>query len=337
MRFLKIKNKGSQHLRLAVQIASLLLWIWIGIEFYFFVKYLETGGLSGSFHRPPGVDGFLPISSLMNLVYFFKTGQVHGVHPAGLFIFMGILAISLVFGKSFCSWFCSIGFLSEKLGNWGDKLTGRRLIIPRIPDYILRSIKYLLLSFLLFSILSMSAMELKMFLDGNYNIVADIRMYYFFAKISFVTFVVIFVLMLISVFIRGFWCRYLCPYGALLGFTGLLSPNKIVRNETSCISCGKCTKVCPSFIKVDKVKRVVSDECTSCLQCVDVCPVKDTLNMQTPAKKMKISGKMVAILVVLLFMLITGLAIVFGKWQNNIPESKYKELFKIQDTLKHLN
>ncbi|MCE1164971.1 MAG: ferredoxin, partial [Bacteroidetes bacterium] len=55
-----------QNYRFIIQSAFALLCIWIGIEFYLFVKYLETGGAAAFYHRPPGVDGFLPISSFMS-------------------------------------------------------------------------------------------------------------------------------------------------------------------------------------------------------------------------------------------------------------------------------
>ena len=49
-----------------------------------------------------------------------------------------------------------------------------------------------------------------------------------------------------SVFVQNFWCRYLCPYGALLGLTSLLSPLRIRREPAACIDCAKCAKACPS-------------------------------------------------------------------------------------------
>jgi len=62
----KNKEKGIQKYRFAIQILFTLLCIWIGVEFYFFIQYLETGGAVEFSSRPPGVDGFLPISSLMS-------------------------------------------------------------------------------------------------------------------------------------------------------------------------------------------------------------------------------------------------------------------------------
>ena len=45
----------------------MLLNLWIGVRFYLFVRYYETGGHTVFVTRPPGVEGWLPIAALMNL------------------------------------------------------------------------------------------------------------------------------------------------------------------------------------------------------------------------------------------------------------------------------
>ncbi len=318
-------EKPIQKYRFLVQILFALMCIWIGYEFYLFVRYLETGGTVSYINRPPGVDGFLPISSLMSFYYFISTGNIHSAHPAGMFIFLGIVLMSLVIGKSFCSWMCPVGFLSELIGDFGEKIFKRKIILPKLLDYPLRSLKYLLLGFFLYSIFYlMTAAAIKAFLDSPYNLVADIKMYYFFADISQMSLIVILILFLLSIVIRNFWCRYLCPYGALLGIASLLSPIKIKRNTTSCIDCNLCAKACPSNIKVDKVRTVLSDECTSCLSCIDACPVANTLELQSilSAKK-RISKRVVTIAVVSIFMLVTGIGVFTGNWQNDLTKEEY--------------
>jgi polyferredoxin len=337
--YIKNTDKPIQKVRFAVQMIFALLCIWIGIEFTQFIWYLESNGTTAFHQRPPGAEGFLPISALMSLVYFIQTGQVHDVHPAGFFIFLAIVGVSLAFGKAFCSWMCPVGFVSELVGDFGEKiwkkLFKRRFKLPKIMDYPLRAVKYLLLAFFAFAIFSMTETALAFFLSDTYNIAADVKMYYFFAEISRFSLIVIGVLFFLSVIVRNFWCRYLCPYGALLGVIGLLSPNKIKRNAKSCIDCGLCAKACPSFIKVDKVKTVYSDECTSCLSCVDACPVEDTLEVTNIFGKKKVSKKIIAFGVGLIFIAITGIGMLTGYWHNNISKETYLQIHKNLDVIGH--
>jgi len=337
------KEKPIQKVRFYVQSAFALLCLWIGIEFYFFVNYLESNGTAAFYNRPPGVEGFLPISSLMSFFMFLLTGEIHYAHPAGMFIFFAIIMVSLVFGKSFCSWLCTVGFISELIGDFGEKFLKKyfkiKVRLPRWIDYSMRSIKYLLLGFFIFSIFFlMTTIAVRSFLDSPYNLIADVKMFYFFADISRATLIVLSVLFILSVFIRNFWCRFLCPYGALLGLLSFLSPNKIKRNSVSCIDCGLCAKACPSSIKVDKVITVWSDECTSCLNCVDVCPVEDTLDLFTllPKKKsFRIKKKYTAIGVVAVFMIVTGIGMITGHWNNNLSKEEYLYLYKNMNTFGH--
>lgn len=330
------KEKGIQPIRFVVQSLFTLLYLWIGIEFYQFIQYLETNGAAAFTSRPPGVDGFLPISSFMSFYLFLVTGEIHSAHPAGFFIFVAIVFVSIVFGKTFCCWLCPVGFLSELIADFGKKIFKKDIKLPKFLDYPLRSLKYLLLGFLFYSVFFlMSTVAVKAFLDSPYNLVSDVKMYYFFADISRFSIIVIGILLLLSIVLRGFWCRYLCPYGALLGITTLLSPNKIKRNPVRFIDCGLCNKACPAFIKVDKVKTVISDECTICLNCVDVYPVADTLQLETLTAKKKINKKLVAVSVVLIFIIITGYGMVNGNWHNKLSKDEYLVLYKNMDSFGH--
>ncbi|GMU85555.1 MAG: hypothetical protein AMXMBFR48_07970 [Ignavibacteriales bacterium] len=331
-----VKNdiQKIQPFRLAVQSVFMLIVVWIGVEFWLFVNSLSPD-TTEFYKRPEGVDGFLPISALMSLWYWIQSGKVNMIHPSGLFIFIAIIAVSVYAGKSFCSWLCPIGTISEMIAEFGEKITGRRIIIPKWLDWPLRSLKYLLLGFFLWAIIPMSVMHLQVFLNSPYNKVADIKLYNFFVQISTTGFVIILLLFIFSTFIRGFWCRYLCPYGALLGVTGLFSPVKITRNSKSCIDCGLCAKACPSAIKVDKVTRVFSDECTMCLSCVDICPVKDTLYQENIITKRKRSNFATVAGIVIIYTGVTGLAILTGFWQNTVTEEEYRELYQIIDLIGH--
>ena len=336
-KILRNKEKPVQKYRFIVQTLFLLLCVWIGVEMYLFIHFLQSGGTTNFYYRPPGVEGFLPISSMMSFYLFVTTGQIHPAHPAGMFIFLAIILMSLVFGKSFCSWLCPIGYISELIGDFGEKIFKRKIKLPKFLDYPLRSIKYLLLGFLFYAVFfMMNTIAVKSFLDSPYNLVSDIKMYFFFADISRLALIIISVLFLFSIVIRNFWCRYLCPYGALLGLLNFLSPTKVKRNPVSCIDCGLCNKACPSFIKVDKVRTVLSDECTSCFNCIDACPVADTLDLKTigPVKK-KINKRYAAIAIVSIFLIVTGIGMFSGNWNNKISKEEYLILYRNMNSFGH--
>ena len=339
MRIEKNLEKPIQQYRSIVQILFTLLVIWIGIEFHQFVKYLDSNGALPYYQRPPGVDAFLPIGALMSIYYWILTGTIHHAHPAGMFILLAVIALSWTFGKSFCSWICPIGTLSEYIADFGDKVQKKLFKkiykTPRWLDYPLRSLKYLLFGFFAYAIFTMSASALGEFLNSTYNVIADVKMYEFFADISQFSLIVIAVLFVLSIFIRGFWCRYLCPYGAFVGILSLLSFNKIKRNTDTCTSCGKCAVVCPSRIKVDKVKTVISDECTTCMACVDVCLINDTLQLQNIVTKKKVSKKVVAFGVIIIFLVITGIGVITGHWQNDVTEKEYLQYYQQLNQIGH--
>jgi len=121
-KYIRNTEKPVQKYRFFIQSAFALLCLWIGMEFYLFISDLQLNTASADFQRPPGVDGFLPISSLMSFYLFLKTGVVHSAHPAGVFIFLSIILMSFAFGKSFCSWLCPVGFISELVGDFGERI-----------------------------------------------------------------------------------------------------------------------------------------------------------------------------------------------------------------------
>jgi polyferredoxin len=314
----------SQALRRCVQAAFLLLNIWIGIEFYLFVRHYETGGQTTWAARPPGVEGWLPIASLMNLKAFLLTGHVPGTHAAGMFLLMAFLGISWAFRKSFCSWLCPVGTISEWLWRMGRDTFKRNWALPRWLDIPLRSLKYVLLGLFLYAVGSMSVIGIRQFLDSPYGVVADVKMMDFFRSMGVATAVTLGILVLLSVFIQNFWCRYLCPYGAMVGLAALASPLRIRREPAVCIDCAKCAKACPSQLKVDQLVTIRSAECTGCLECVAVCPAEGALMMAAPRRRRVPAWAMAAGMGAIFFGLV-GYAQWAGYWQTNIPSSVYFE------------
>jgi polyferredoxin len=323
-------------IRRTTQIAFLLLNVWIGVRFYFWVRFFETRGQSLYVPRPAGVEGWLPIAALMNLKYVAVTGLIPEVHPAGMFLLVAFLAMSIVFRKSFCSWLCPIGTLSEWLWQGGRELFKQNVALPRWADLPLRSLKYILLLLFVWLVAGMSADELRGFLGSPYGLVADVKMLDFFRHAGRVTIWVCSALVILSVVTKNFWCRYLCPYGALMGLVSMLSPTRITRDPISCIDCGKCTKACPSLIPVDVLLTVRTPECNGCLTCVSVCPVKDALEMRTVVvRRRRVPALAIAAGVAFIFLFVVGYAKTMGYWDGRVPEHVFFDLIPNAASLAH--
>ena len=315
---------SSQRLRLAFQLAFVLLNLWIGVRFLMWVRHLESGGLTREVARPAGVEGWLPIAGLMNLKAWASSGHVPAVHPAAMFLLLAFLLISMLLKKAFCSWLCPVGTLSEYLWKLGRRFGGN-LHPPKWLDIPLRGIKYLLLGFFAWAILRMPADAIAEFMRAPYGLTADIRLLDFFRNITTTALVVVAVLFALSIPIRNFWCRYACPYGALLGIASLVSPARIRRDPDACIDCAKCAKACPSRLPVDRVPQIRSAECTLCMSCVAVCPAAGALQVKvTPRRALPAWG--IAAGIAALFFGVVAAARMTGHWNGDVPIEVYRYL-----------
>jgi polyferredoxin len=322
----RAQPEHSQQIRRALQLGFLALNVWIGIEFYRWVRFYEAGGGASAPARPPGVEGWLPIASLMNLKTFLLTGELPALHPAGLFLLLAFLGMSWLLRKSFCSWLCPVGTVSEYLWVWGRKIFRRNWRIPKMGDIALRSLKYIVLGLFLYAVASMSVDGIKEFLQGPYGVVADVKMLNFFRYLGLTGALVMAGLVIGSLFIQNFWCRYLCPYGALFGFLSRLSPLRVQREPDLCIDCEKCAKACPSGLAVDKLITIGSVECTGCMRCVTSCPAEGALRMSIAGVRRTVPAWAIAAAVAGIFLGFVTWARITGHWYTNLPPGVYREL-----------
>lgn len=320
----KANRKYLRPLRLGFQWALVGLVIFGGWEFYRFVAHFTQGWQH--VQRPAMVDGFLPIGSLMSLKLWLTTGKFDTFHPAGIVILAAALGMSALAKKSFCGWICPVGAISEALFTFGRLLFGRNYEIPRWVDIPLRGLKYLLLGFFVYIVLiKMDAAAIEGFMSMPYWAVADVKMMAFFTDMSRTTFWVLMVLGAASVLTKNFWCRYLCPYGALTGLVSFLSPMKITRNEEACIHCQKCTRSCPSQLPVEALQRVRSPECMGCLTCISKCPAPGALDMALPGRRVVAPWVFIITLAVIFFGAI-GMAKLTGHWHGATLYETYQRL-----------
>jgi len=133
---------------------------------------------------------------------------------------------------------------------------------------------YGLIIFPIISFLSREALDLIRplgdMLDINSLSFAQIRTIRFDTQF-FVLFFFVFVFSMV-IFSSRFWCRYLCPTGALFTF---FSRAPITRRQVSdlCNQCGKCARKCPmSAIDIEKPEKTFFSECIVCKTCEDICP-----------------------------------------------------------------
>lgn len=316
------KADRTFRVRLVVQAGFALACVLLGIQFARWVGAAQAGELPLP-ARPTGVEGFLPISGLMGALDWFYQGSLNVIHPAATVLVLVALAMAFLLRKSFCSWVCPVGFASELLARFGRWSFGRNFRPWKWVDIPLRSLKWLLMVFFVGSVLGMSAQELSAFLESPYNRVAEVKMGLFFTDLGRTGTLVLGGLVLASVFIQNFWCRYLCPYGALLGVFSWASPTRIRRNADACVSCGLCDKVCMARIPVSSKGTVLSAECTGCLDCVAVCPRKEALGIYAGARRLQPLAYAAG--VVGLFLAAYVGARAGGIWENAIQDAEYVE------------
>jgi polyferredoxin len=91
-------------------------------------------------------------------------------------------------------------------------------------------------------------------------------------ELHLATFAVLLVILATGFVRRRFWCRYLCPLGAVYALAA--KPAVTKRNATdACIRCGRCAEACPMGCISPDGRRTLNDECVLCMQCQPVCPV----------------------------------------------------------------
>jgi polyferredoxin len=311
--------------RRSLQVAVAALVAVIGAQFTVWVL-AHVAGRWPAVPRPPGVEAFLPIGSMLALRHWLASGIIDPVHPAGLAILLGVLGASLLVAKSFCSHLCPIGLLSEWTGRLGQHFTRRRVDLPPWIDVPLRGAKYGLLAFFMWAIwLAMDADAIAAFLASPYYTIADAKMWHFFAPPSSTTVIVLGILLAASFVVRDFWCRYLCPYGALLGLVGVLAPFKVTRDASRCTDCRACSRACPARLPVHQMGRMTSPECTSCQDCIAACPVEGCLTVRLPKPARRVPALRPALVATAVVAIFFGTLLAFrvaGHWHSGIEEAE---------------
>jgi polyferredoxin len=260
----KAKDRVWKRVRIVVQYAALVLFlVLMGLT-------LTTGIGSG-----PGtpINLFSRLNPLQALTAMVGAREFIGNYWPALIT----VAVTLVFGRVWCAWFCPLGAVLELFG-----FKGRR-----IKAQWLRKVKYVVL----FTILVMAAFgslafmyfePITIIIRGITTGAKPLMEYFQMAdKKDFiwpgfswwmigVPFVLVLLLNLVE---KRFWCRYLCPLGALIGLGSKFSWIKRRVDQMSCVKCGECAKICPmGAISPENDYKSDPAECIMCMDCAVPCP-----------------------------------------------------------------
>lgn len=226
------------------------------------------------------VELFLLIDPLVGLSTLLAARLAN---TATLWWAAGIVAVCWLVPRGFCGYLCPLGTLIDGF----DGLVGRRLRRFRLPDgtaggWWVNTKYYLLAGVLVSSLcgvllsgfvaaipvltrgLMFTAAQLQLAVMKGPGHVAPLD---WTGLVSIGLFLGIFLLSLLG---RRFWCRYVCPSGALFSLSNVL---RIGQRQVAgaCIRCGRCIEICPfDAVREDFTTRTT--DCTWCQACGGVCP-----------------------------------------------------------------
>lgn len=219
----------------------------------------------------PGAIGACPLGSLQ--------GSFSADHSTIYYVCGILLLYSVLFGRMICGWVCPFGLIQELV----YKLPTPKLKkspVTRLLSYL----KYAILVFFVFVIPIMYAFRdtpLPAFckyicpagtLEGGIGLLSNkVNASYFSMLGPLFTwkFLLMVSILMGSIFAFRFFCRFLCPLGALYGLFNRFSFFGVKVNAEKCTQCGLCVSHC----KLD-IHHVSDQECISCGECIDVCPTK---------------------------------------------------------------
>ncbi|MBP3376474.1 MAG: 4Fe-4S binding protein [Clostridia bacterium] len=234
------------------------------------LKNICTPGLNC--YSCPGASGACPLGALQNSLS--ASGKT-----APYYVFGIIMLYGLLFGRWICGFLCPFGLIQELL----HKIPTPKVKKGRVSRAF-SFLKYVILVFFVFIIpLAYATRNFPLpgfckyicpagTLEGAMGLLSNsvnesyLRMlgplftWKFLLMISF---------LVASVFIFRFFCRFLCPLGALYGLFNKISLVGVTVDKKSCIDCGICVNKC----KMD-IHHVGDIECINCGECISACPTK---------------------------------------------------------------
>lgn len=226
----------------------------------------------------PSVHAICPLGGLENLqVWFSGHANLQKLFSGTMTLLFLSLGFTIIFGRAICGNICPFGALFEFIG----KLTPKKLSISAHADRVLRYVKYIILAI----VTGMAWVTATLWVSPYDPYVAYAHIWSGAEVLNENGIGLLFLLVIlgVSLVIGRFFCKYLCPAGALFGIFSVISPTRVTRSD--CMECGTCARSCPMGIEPGRKTVVNASECIGCTTCVNVCP------SNTPVIGMTIAGR----------------------------------------------
>lgn len=187
-----------------------------------------------------------------------------------------IIPFTLIMSRFFCGWMCAYGAFGDFIYGISKKVFKVNSVMDESIDKILKYIKYVVLAFSVFAIWNINSNVFSTFSpwDAFGMLVAVGKLpdlSYVITNLTF-GFSLFLLIAIASAFIERFFCRYLCPLGAIFTVVSRLKIARIHKDRTNCGKCRICTNNCAMGIPLYKTDVVNSGECIDCMKCVTACP-----------------------------------------------------------------
>ncbi|MBF0135441.1 MAG: 4Fe-4S binding protein [Magnetococcales bacterium] len=221
---------------------------------------------------------FLELDPLTALGGFLTSHTLY----KGLAWSLVILLPTLFFGRFFCSWVCPLGILNQGISHFFNhrrpvdayKLNAYRPIF-RVKYYILTALLILagmgaLQTGLLDPIALLERSMIVAILPAMHGKAWDFYQHQPYFHGGILITLLVLAILLANRFLTRFWCRVLCPLGALLGVFSLRAPFRIRRDVDRCSACSRCLQFCQGGCDPHAELRV--SECHLCMNCIEACP-----------------------------------------------------------------
>lgn len=187
---------------------------------------------------------------------------------------IAIIPVTMLAGRFFCGWMCAFGTLNEFVYTLTRKIFKKRfhIHINEKLDFYLKFIKYAVLAGCVVFIWSMN---MKKFSTASpWDAFGQIPLIKTALAVMPTGILLLILILFASLFVERFFCRYLCPLGAILAIISKVRLFKIYKDREICGKCRVCTIYCPMGIPLYKSDIITYGECINCMRCISVCPKK---------------------------------------------------------------